>query len=593
MQRKKCVFSVLFASALVFGACFGLSFKDKKAASLSVRADDEPNSSFVKIYDDNTAYNNTAISSKFNQVLIVYSGVAHGLTSSGIYDSAVLGKISLNGTPLTSLPGSVVIPWEGQYWFRIAYPNTVVEDDVLEVQSGITIGDAIFEGFKLKLNENQKWDYCFGDSVNATFKSIYNDDYNNTAQWDGWNRVLITYTGPAHNHPAAISGNELKKYNAYVFLNGQPFSSFGGNTQIAPWSGQYWFLFIYPATAVSQGSVLEIREGTKIGDTVLEKMEFVLNSSSKWEKQQNLIEDDFLVKNNDYLLFTPSEVSAGHNDSWSFYSPAPVNEMADLNFGLQFKVNMTDEELGGYVTLKFGTNFASDEFLSLLINFKVNTYIHKFKGATVTLGLTNISVTPGVDHIFEFYCLKASSSTACFILGIDGVIIFKTLEQDISDAPSCLHFGMLNSGAAPTSGVSSLTTTTGAALTRFSNRALHMDTIPTSSTADTGACKGVNGYYAKAKAYYNKYLVASQRVAFASGIEYVNQRERFTAWATANGETITFDTTTGALTASRISNVIFFDKENSGIYFAIIVAVIATISAAGVFIMLKKKKHTK
>ena len=82
-------------------------------------------------------------------------------------------------------------------------------------------------------------------------------------------------------------------------------------------------------------------------------------------------------------------------------------------------------------------------------------------------------------------------------------------------------------------------------------------------------------------------------MAFASGIEYVNQRERFTAWATANGETITFDTTTGALTASRISNVIFFDKENSGIYFAIIVAVIATISAAGVFIMLKKKKHTK
>ena len=190
MKIKTLFFTTILGCALLFSGLTGVGFSRENTVK-DARAEGEPNSTYVKIYDD--SWNNTAISSGYNQVLIVYSGTAHGLTSDGVYDSSVLSKVSINGTLLTQLPGSVIIPWEGQFWFRIAYPNTVSTGDILEVQSGLTVGSCIMDGFKLKLNENSKWDYYFGEAVNATFSSIYNDDYNNLEHYTGFNRLLIVY----------------------------------------------------------------------------------------------------------------------------------------------------------------------------------------------------------------------------------------------------------------------------------------------------------------------------------------------------------------------------------------------------------------
>lgn len=422
---------------------------------------------------------------------------------------------------------------------------------------------------------------------NSYYASIYSDDFNNTQKFEGYNQVLIVYSGVPHGLTGSDKTITSLDVLGMISINNVPLTSLA----IDAWEGQSWVNIIYPNT-VAVGDIMKVQSGLTFGNTVLEGFTLKLNSSSKWVKA-DLVQDDPLVKNNDYLLITPSDVSAESNSGWAFYSPNAVNEMANLNFGLQFKVNMTDSELGGYEVFKLGSTFAGEDFVQLVINYKVNTYIGMFKNVALDplIGLTSISVTPDVDHVFEFYCLKASDSTACFILGIDGELIFKTSPQDISDAPDCLYFGMLNGGAAVTSGVSSLTTTAGAALTRFSNRALHMDTIPTSDVSETDACKGASGYYAKAKAYYNNYLVQSQRVTFATDGAYANQRARFIAWAAANGETISFNGSTGAIVVASNMNILAPVSKNNNIYVIIIIGSLVALSSLFILMVLKKKKH--
>lgn len=281
MKRTPKILAYLLSCTLLLGA--SLAMRDTNVTS--AKADASPNSTFVKVYDDNPNWNNTAVSSGFNQVLIVYSGTAHGLGTSTLTDNDVLNKVSLNGTSLDQLSGSSIITWDGQPWFRVTYPNNVTTGDVLEIQSGLTFGACVMDAFKLRLNENSTWDYYFGETVNATYNGIYSDDFNNGTHATGYNRILIKYKGTAHGNPSAIiSANDLKKYNAYVFINDNPLSAYaGGSTQIAPWGDQLWIQFIYPASAVSIGSVLTIKSGCKVGNAVLGRMVFELNSSEKWE----------------------------------------------------------------------------------------------------------------------------------------------------------------------------------------------------------------------------------------------------------------------------------------------------------------------
>ena len=104
---------------------------------------------------------------------------------------------------------------------------------------------------------------------------------------------------------------------------------------------------------------------------------------------------------------------------------------------------------------------------------------------------------------------------------------------------------------------------------------------------------GENGYYAKAKEFYNTYLNTTQRKAFATSSNYVQLRERMIAWAAANGIELSFNPSTGALVEGSNRIVPFVDKRSN---IALIIAVSTiTISTLGFVVLsiLKKKKATR
>jgi len=132
--------------------------------------------------------------------------------------------------------------------------------------------------------------------------------------------------------------------------------------------------------------------------------------------------------------------------------------------------------------------------------------------------------------------------------------------------------------------------TTSKALNRFASRQLHFDDVDINNNSDTGMCLGENGYYNKAKAFYNSFLTTNQKKAFASNNTYSQQRERMIAWGIANGESFSFNESTGDLILNRININIF--NEYMGDKFTILI-IIASCSASLLltFIFLLKKKN--
>ena len=119
---------------------------------------------------------------------------------------------------------------------------------------------------------------------------------------------------------------------------------------------------------------------------------------------------------------------------------------------------------------------------------------------------------------------------------------------------------------------------------------MHIRDIPTSSTTDTGACKGSSGYYNKAKTAYNSFTTAIKTKI--SQDECFNiATERFSAWARANGETATITGTT--LTVSSIKHFVLADysQDDSVTLITIIVTLISVTAVAGYFLIRKKKQR--
>lgn len=604
MQRKKNIFGLFLSAGLVVAGAAALSM-NKAEKPVEVKATFvEPNDVFNKIYDD--SWNNTSFTTGFNHVLLCFTGTANGLDSSSIYDASVLNNILLDGAPLYNT-AACVIPWgSGQNWFRVVYPTSMLngEGTILEIKNGTAVGDSIILGFTLRLNSSDKWefnsttswagDYVFTDPVNSTYSSIYSG-YNNSTHTTGYNRLMFVYTGTAHNHPTAITSLlELKKYDGYITIDGNPISTYqGGSTQIAPWNGQLWIQLIYPETAVSVGSILTINSGCKIGDAVFDKIVFKLNSSSQWEKL-NLIEDDPLVKTADYLLFTPSDLGLNlQNDTIPYYGD--LHDTFLDSFGFQFNVNIPSADVATTISdIRIG---ATDIYGNgMLVRLFLNDATYKFgmffnSNYDWTSYKAPASWDGDVTHLVEFYAIKSDSTHMVFLLGIDGSLLWKTNATDISAVDFTGHtfLSFQNKGTTKSKDIYSSAPTVEKALNRFGANKLNSETIPFSDHSDTGACLTK---YAQAKAFYNTYLTNTQRIAFASESAYANLRERFQTWAEKNGETISFNTTNGELVSSRIStfNPIMVE-ENKAIYFAIIVASIAAIAAFGLLVIVRRKKN--
>ena len=119
------------------------------------------------------------------------------------------------------------------------------------------------------------------------------------------------------------------------------------------------------------------------------------------------------------------------------------------------------------------------------------------------------------------------------------------------------------------------------------NHEMHMQDIPTSNTSDTGACRGANGYYQKAKSAYQTYSGIKDQVQYVQG--YQDAFARFSDWATANGETASFSGTTLVIN-SKIN--LLPTEVGGGVETAsvVVVASILSLAAVGGYFVLRKKK---
>ncbi len=118
---------------------------------------------------------------------------------------------------------------------------------------------------------------------------------------------------------------------------------------------------------------------------------------------------------------------------------------------------------------------------------------------------------------------------------------------------------------------------------------MHFREISTSDNTDTSACKGSTGYYQKAKTAYQSYSPAIKTKISGYG-EWGDAQARLSAWARANGETVTFSGTTLTINAVKIPYVDVTNNASTTII-VIVISSIALAAIGGYFLFRKKKEN--
>ena len=117
---------------------------------------------------------------------------------------------------------------------------------------------------------------------------------------------------------------------------------------------------------------------------------------------------------------------------------------------------------------------------------------------------------------------------------------------------------------------------------------LHMRDIQQTDTSDSGACRGANGYYQKAKNAYQNYS-ASIKTKMSEDDLWNAAKTRFSNWATANGETATFNGTT--LIVSARKSILLNASTTTNVALLVVLSLVA-ISGIGGFIFIYKKRKS-
>lgn len=520
MKKRNIFAGLLLSMGLVVAAGTALVSRQDKA--MQVKADVELNDSFDKIYSD--AYNNTSFVTGFNKVLLCFAGTPNGLTNASIYDASVLNNILINDVPIYNT-GALVQPWgDGQNWFTVVYPTSLLsgEGTILEIKNGTVVGNSVIAGVKLVMDSNSKWqfDSYVVEEVETDVLAL-NPNY--------WGFVVFQLSGYTGTQAHVPSSSASKCLSNDIYINGDPNSKLLNagptwNTLAAPSNANY---FGWDPGALSDSldniSSITIPAGTKFPSTSFVDQSkgdgyrlYVTNKDVTFAKQGSswikltYIKDDELVKNGDYTLFTPSDFNNGSNSTWPFFIQK-ATQLSNLNFGLQFNLNLTDEQIGGYQTLRLGTTLTGNEYFELLINYKVNTYITRFNGVAgnIPSSVANISVTANEEHLFELYSIKVSENSVRILLGIDGILIFKTDALDATGA-SCSAIALFSGTVTSADeAYSACETTTAKALGRFYSKKLES---PSGSTALEK--------FENAKKYYETYLTLSQRTALEENEDF-------------------------------------------------------------------------
>ena len=522
MKKRNIFAGLLLSMGLVVAAGTVLVSRQDKA--MQAKADAELNDSFDKIYSDD--FNNVAGGGSFNYTLLCFTGVTNGYDSDTDFtDAATLNYVKLNGELLSSYAGSKLRTWGGQNWIRVYYPTSAVSDGegcTLEIASGLTIGNSVIAGVKLVMDSNNKWqfDSYLVDEVETEVLAL-NPNY--------WGFVVFQLSGYTGTQAHVLSSSASKCLSNDIYINGDLDSKLLNagptwNTLAAPSNANY---FGWDPSALSDSldniSNITIPAGTKFPSTSFVDQSkgdgyrlYVTNKDVTFAKQGSswikltYIKDDELVKNGDYTLFTPSDFNNGSNSSWPFYIQN-VTQLSNLNFGLQFNLTLTEEQISGYQTLRLGTTLTGNEYFELLINYKANTYIKSFNGVAgnIPSSVASISVTANEKHLFELYSIKVSENSVRILLGIDGILIFKTDALDATGA-SCSAIALFSGNVTSADeAYSACETTTAKALGRFYSKKLES---PSGSTALEK--------FENAKKYYETYLTLSQRTVLEENEEF-------------------------------------------------------------------------
>ena len=296
--------------------------------------------------------------------------------------------------------------------------------------------------------------------------------------------------------------------------------------------------------------------------------------------QHDYIDDEPVVETSNYKLFTISDYNFANDSTYPLYSPSENIDAMSNSFGFRFNINIPNGRESSVSTVNFsGTDmYGSDALFSATIN---NGYGHSYLTFNGEIDLSTneeLALTTNTNHLIEIYFIKTSNTSADIFFGVDGELIWKSEDLDISGLT--FHNYLSITGSANTNSFySSATDTASKALNRFAIRQLHSSDVSFSNNTDTGACRGENGYYAKAKEFYNNYLTTNQKQLFASSDDYIQLRDRFIAWGIANGEAISLNPSTGDIMVNPKVNLFIDNSINNNSIIVVVISLLCIVSS--------------
>ena len=356
-------------------------------------------------------------------------------------------------------------------------------------------------------------------SFNVVNYSSFVNDWNHHDKGDGVHATLFNYDGDFRLQSAGA--DYAAQFGDKITLNGVPWKNVG---TIDHAHGARYLQFNYLDSVMESTisdeyprPVIEIHDIVPFEGSFLTPHRIVFDGT-QWI---HAIEDDDLIKNSDYVLFTPSDYGFNHHDQWAFYNTTAMGELAGhQSFGMQFTLKTNNADGTGYFQLLMGDGAVTQNALifTYISNILYVEQINGKIGDEYSLGQKdiNISLADQQEHLIElYYIVDSSANTAVIICGVDGAKAFRTNPFSIVDFKEYQFFALksLFGDEANTTIASSPSTDT-QALERFYARALD------NPVGDTYMEK-----YANAKAYYDTYLAPGQRTALAESSAYAGIRD--------------------------------------------------------------------
>ena len=310
---------------------------------------------------------------------------------------------------------------------------------------------------------------------------------------------------------------------------------------------------------------------------------------------QHILQKDILDTGiHQYKTFTISDYPFAVNSAAGYviYSGSNFVDAMSDSFCFRYIVNIPEGQLSSTASLCFASTdlYGSNPIVGVIVNYSSNTYLKFNNSIDWTTNIFPVW-TENVDHLVEIYFIRTSETTGNVLFGLDGELIWKSASQNFSGLTFNNFFTIRGTNNTASYYRSAADTTT-KALNRFASQKLHSDDVGFDNTSDTGSCRGENGYYAKAKAFYNGFLTKNQKIAFATDGQYSQLRERMVAWGSVNGEAVSFNTTTGDLILNQNSLAVLVEDFNKNIPILVIIGIVFGVSFIFlIFLYTRKRKN--